>query len=98
MRGHPRDYDNWEALGNSGWSFRDVLPYFMKSEDNTQVGTLVDSKYHGVGGYLTTQQFPDAPELAYDIVEAAKEVGFGASNDLNGEQYTGFAVTQTNNK
>ncbi|GLV42238.1 Glucose dehydrogenase [Carabus blaptoides fortunei] len=98
MRGHPKDYDNWEAIGNTGWGYRDVLPYFMKSEDNTQVGTLVDSKYHGVGGYLTTQQFPDTPELAYDIVEAAKEVGFGATNDLNGEHYTGFAVTQTNNK
>lgn len=98
MRGHARDYDNWVALGNTGWGWKDVLPYFMKSEDNKQIGTLVDAKYHGTGGLWTTEQFPHAPPLAHDIVKAAEEVGFGSSNDLNGDKFTGFAVTQTNHK
>lgn len=98
MRGHPRDYDNWSDMGNTGWSYPEVLPYFKKSEDNRQIGSLVDEKYHSRGGYLTTQQFPDAPELAHDILKAAEEVGFGSSNDLNGDKITGFAIAQTHNR
>lgn len=98
MRGHPRDYDNWSDMGNAGWSYPEVLPYFKKSEDNRQIGSLVDEKYHSQGGYLTTQQFPDAPDLAHDILKAAEEVGFGSSNDLNGDKITGFAIAQTNNR
>lgn len=44
MRGSRRDYDNWAAMGNQGWGYQEVLPYFLKSEDNLQVGspTLVE--------------------------------------------------------
>ena len=49
IRGNPHDYDHWQALGNPGWSYQDVLPYFKKSE-NQQRGA---SKYHGINGELS---------------------------------------------
>ena len=45
-RGHRRDYDHWASLGNAGWSYADVLPYFKRSEDNSEFG----GEYHGKGG------------------------------------------------
>lgn len=56
MRGHKKDYDNWDKNGARGWSWKEVLPFFKVSEDNTEIGTLVSSQYHGSGGYLTTQR------------------------------------------
>ena len=49
MRGNSRDYDEWEALGASGWSYKDVLPYFKKSERFHESGEF-DEKYHGTKG------------------------------------------------
>ena len=46
IRGQAEDFDGWAALGNPGWGWRDVLPYFKKSEDSTQVA----DEFHGVGG------------------------------------------------
>jgi choline dehydrogenase-like flavoprotein len=40
MRGHPKDYDRWAEAGNTGWDFKSVFPYFIKSEDNTQIGDV----------------------------------------------------------
>jgi hypothetical protein len=54
VRGNRRDYDSWEQMGNYGWRYDDVLPYFIKSEDNRNP-YLAKSSYHGVGGYLTVQ-------------------------------------------
>ena len=47
FRGHPKDYDDWAAEGNTGWGWADVLPYFIRSEDNPEFS---GSRYHGVGG------------------------------------------------
>ena len=52
VRGNRRDYDNWDKLGNSGWSYDNVLPYFIKSEDNRNP-KMARSRYHGRGGLLT---------------------------------------------
>lgn len=98
MRGTPKDYDNWAAVGNNGWAYRDLLPLFKKNEDNLEVGTLVDSEFHGVGGPMTTTRFPDQPEAAADVLAAAKELGYPVSDDLCGRQYSGFAVAQTNTR
>lgn len=49
VRGNRRDYDQWEALGNPGWGFDDVLPYFKKSEDQRNPYLARNSDYHGVG-------------------------------------------------
>lgn len=51
VRGNRRDYDQWAELGNVGWSYDDLLPYFIKSEDQTNP-YLAKTKFHGTGGYL----------------------------------------------
>ncbi|KAJ8924237.1 hypothetical protein NQ315_007029, partial [Exocentrus adspersus] len=97
-RGTPRDYDKWEAAGNEGWSYRDVLPVFKSFEDNEEIGTLVEGRYHGTGGPLTTVRFRHQPDLAYDILEAAKEIGYNVVKDLNGREYSGFTIAQSNTR
>ncbi|HVG50058.1 MAG TPA: GMC family oxidoreductase N-terminal domain-containing protein, partial [Xanthobacteraceae bacterium] len=52
-RGHPTDYDEWAEAGNPGWAFKDVLPYFRRSENNER---WRDSPYHGTGGELNVQE------------------------------------------
>ena len=54
VRGNKLDYDYWAAQGNTGWSYDEVLPYFLKSEDNRNP-YLVKTPYHKEGGYLTVQ-------------------------------------------
>ena len=78
MRGSRKDYDDWARMGNTGWSYQDVLPYFIKSEDNLQVNDM-DYGYHGVGGPLTITQFPYHPPLSFALLEAGRELG----NDSN---------------
>lgn len=97
MRGHPWDYDRWEAEGLAGWGWRHVLPYFKKSEDNRELGQgHVEDEYHSAGGYLTVQRFPDQPPLAWDILAAGAELGYRSNVDLNGGNRTGFTVAQAN--
>lgn len=74
VRGNRRDYDSWEQMGNYGWGFKDVLPYFIKSEDNRNP-YLAESPYHGVGGYLTVQEAPYKTPLATAFVEGGVELG-----------------------
>ncbi|KOC62384.1 Glucose dehydrogenase [acceptor] [Habropoda laboriosa] len=96
MRGSRKDYDDWTRLGNVGWSYQDVLPYFIRSEDNLQANTM-DYGYHGVGGPLTVTQFPYHPPLSYALLEAGKELGYSTA-DLNGRTHTGFAIAQTTSR
>ena len=56
VRGNKRDYDRWSEMGNEGWDYESVLPYFVKSEDN-KIRELADSPYHGTGGPLTIEKF-----------------------------------------
>lgn len=74
MRGAKQDYDEWAHMGNPGWSYDDVLPYFIRSENNQQINH-VDYGYHGIGGPLTVSQFPSRPPIAQSIIEAGKELG-----------------------
>ena len=74
VRGNRRDYDSWEQMGNYGWGYDDVLPYFIKSEDNRNP-YLAESPYHGVGGYLTVQEAPYKTPLATAFVEGGVELG-----------------------
>lgn len=92
VRGNSRDYDQWEALGNPGWSYEQVLPYFKKSEDNRNP-YLAQTDYHGRGGYLTVQESPWRSPLAVAFVKAGEEMGY-LNRDINGEQQTGFMIAQ----
>ena len=74
VRGNRRDYDSWEQMGNYGWGYDDVLPYFIKSEDNRNP-YLAESPYHGVGGYLTVQEAPYRTPLAAAFIEGGIELG-----------------------
>ena len=92
VRGNRRDYDSWAANGNTGWSYDEVLPYFLKSEDNRNP-YLARSKYHGTDGYLTVQEAPYRTPLAAAFIAAGEEMGY-KNRDCNGEFQTGFMLPQ----
>nr|XP_046489040.1 glucose dehydrogenase [FAD, quinone]-like isoform X1 [Neodiprion pinetum]XP_046489049.1 glucose dehydrogenase [FAD, quinone]-like isoform X1 [Neodiprion pinetum] len=93
LRGSPYIFDQWAAMGNEGWSWEDVLPFFKMSENNGEIDS-VGREYHGTDGPLFVERFPSKPPFANVILEAAEEAGFGVSNDLNGKDRFGFAVIQ----
>lgn len=74
IRGNKEDYDDWEAMGNPGWSYNDILPYFLKSEDNLQIDE-VGRTYHRTGGLLSVSKFPYHPPLSYALLRAGQELG-----------------------
>ncbi|XP_015597081.1 glucose dehydrogenase [FAD, quinone] [Cephus cinctus] len=92
VRGNRLDYDNWARMGNPGWSYEEVLPYFIKSEDNRNP-YLARSPYHGSGGYLTVQESPWRTPLSVTFVKAGSELGY-ENRDINGANQTGFMITQ----
>lgn len=92
VRGNRKDYDLWESLGNPGWSYDNVLHYFLKSEDNRNP-YLVKTKYHSAGGYLTVQESPWHSPLALAFLKAGEELGY-ENRDINGEEQTGFMMAQ----
>ncbi|XP_044267345.1 glucose dehydrogenase [FAD, quinone]-like [Tribolium madens] len=98
MRGLPSDYNEWEARGNEGWGYEDVVEYFKKSEGNRDVGDGIEKKYHNIEGPMLVQRFPDRPEMAEDILRAGAELGYPVVEDLNGEQHWGFTIAQANIK
>lgn len=75
------------------WHCAQVLPYFMCSENNTEINR-VGRKYHSSGGLLTVQRFSWQPAITDDILAAATERGYPITEDLNGDQFTGFTVAQ----
>ena len=87
VRGHPWDYDRWERLGNDGWSYEDLLPFFKRSED-FEDGT---SEFHGEGGPLKITRQDSAVEASRALVEAAEEVGFEYNDDYNAKGQAGVA-------
>lgn len=95
IRGNRLDYDHWASLGNDGWSFADVLPYFKKSE-NQERGA---SAFHGVGGPLCVSDLRCVNPLTRVFLDAANELGFAANSDFNGATQLGaglYQVTQKN--
>ncbi|XP_018569546.1 glucose dehydrogenase [FAD, quinone]-like [Anoplophora glabripennis] len=92
-RGNPEDFRRWEALGNPGWSYKDVLPYYLKSE-NCNLGKGCNSKYHGNGGYLSVD-YPYATELTRAFLEGGIEMGEKVV-DYNTPKYMGFSQIQAN--
>ncbi|CAG2112306.1 unnamed protein product [Medioppia subpectinata] len=93
MRGNPRDYDLWAAAGARGWSWPEVFPYFVKSEDNRDPA-LVASGYHGRGGPLTVTT-PSVPRvISQAFASAGAPIGY-PSGDPNGPRQSRFAIPQT---
>ncbi|XP_018405628.1 PREDICTED: glucose dehydrogenase [FAD, quinone] [Cyphomyrmex costatus] len=92
VRGNRHDYDNWARLGNTGWSYEEVLPYFLKSEDNRNP-YLARTPYHKTGGYLTVQEPSWRTPLAIAFLQAGQEMGY-ENRDINGFNQTGFMLTQ----
>ena len=94
VRGHRWDYDHWAALGNTGWSFADVLPYFRRSENNEDIA----GDLHGRGGPLNVAlPRTDNPWQGH-FLDAAREAQFRSNDDFNGEEQEGFGVYQVTQK
>ncbi|XP_015787030.1 glucose dehydrogenase [FAD, quinone] [Tetranychus urticae] len=92
VRGNRRDYDRWAKLGAKGWSWKEVFPYFLKSEDNQDPDFLANG-YHSSGGYLTVSQPPDPSALAYAFPKAGRHLGY-PNVDINGPIQAGFMIPQ----
>jgi choline dehydrogenase len=91
FRGHPRDFDDWAREGAQGWSYREVLPYFRRSEHNENFG---DSVYHGRRGPMTVRQVTRPNPLNAAFFAALGELGVPARSDLNGADSEGMALRQ----
>jgi choline dehydrogenase-like flavoprotein len=94
MRGHPWDYDHWASLGNDGWSFREVLPYFKKSEHNEDF----HDEYHGQGGPLNVASLRSMNPFQEIYLEAARQAGFKLIRDFNGAEQEGIGIHQVTQK
>lgn len=90
VRGQKEDYDDWAALGNSGWSYDEILPYFKKSE-NQERGA---DKYHGVGGPLSVSNIRIHREICDKFIDAAAQIGIPRNEDSNGETQEGVGYFQ----
>jgi choline dehydrogenase len=90
IRGHHSDYDHWAELGNAGWAYSDVLPYFRKSEQNTRGA----DEFHGDAGPLSVSDLKHTNVLSHAFVDAAAQAGFQKSSDFNGAQQEGFGFFQ----
>ncbi|KAK5648254.1 hypothetical protein RI129_003146 [Pyrocoelia pectoralis] len=93
IRGNKADYDNWRTQGNYGWSFKELLPYFKKSE-NFPNG---DANYHGNKGYLHVQEWNTIGPQSEAFFEANKILG-RIEVDYNGEKQLGYSKLQFNIK
>ncbi len=93
-RGQKEDYDHWEALGNKGWSFNDVLPYFK----NTQHQERGESEFHGIGGALNVADSRSKPPIHDDFISSAQQAGFVFNNDFNSENQEGVGYYQVTQK
>ncbi|KAH8246834.1 hypothetical protein KR032_001328 [Drosophila birchii] len=91
-RGHRRDYDEWTAANNSGWSYDEVLPYFRKSE-RIGIPELYKSPYHGRNGPLDVQYTDYRSQLLKAFLKSGRDMGYDIT-DPNGEHLMGFARSQ----
>jgi choline dehydrogenase len=90
LRGQPADYDHWRQLGNAGWSFEDVLPYFRRSEDQERG----EDALHGVGGPLAVSNVCEPHPLCEAFIESAQQAGFPRNDDFNGPTQEGAGYFQ----
>lgn len=92
IRGQAADYDHWAALGNNGWSYTDLLPYFKRSEDNERGA----DQYHGVGGELKVSNIRVRRRICDLWIDAAEQLGIPRNQDFNGLSQEGAGYFQLN--
>ena len=85
-RGHPRDYDEWRQLGNEGWSYEDVLPYFKKSENHWGAA----DEWHGKGGPLSIKQQPKDSDLYRRFIAAVEKLGYPERDSFHRAEQEGW--------
>ena len=90
VRGQPEDFDEWRDLGNKGWGYQDVLPYFKKSEDQERGA----DKFHGVGGPLKVSDLRLRRKIADKFIQGAIDIGIPWNDDYNGEKQEGVSYFQ----
>ena len=93
VRGHRWDYDHWSELGNNGWSYDEVLPYFLKAEHNE----IFNDEFHGQDGPLNVTKIRHENRPTKDFVETGSKI-FGYNDDFNGEKQEGIGFYQTTQK
>ena len=93
VRGHKWDYDHWSELGNNGWSYYEILPYFKKAEHNE----IHQNDFHGQNGPLNVANIRHKNKPVDDFVETGSSV-FGFNEDFNGESQEGIGYYQTTQK
>jgi choline dehydrogenase len=94
IRGQKQDYDHWRQLGNEGWGYDDILPFFKKAEDQERGS----DDYHGSGGPLTVSDIRDRREICDAFMEAAQQAGIPRNNDFNGIDQEGVGNFQTTSR
>lgn len=97
MRGHPLDYEEWAALGNAGWAWADVLPFFKRHERYDRHDEA-SAAWHGRDGELHVQRPAESNPLAHAFVEAAVEAGHARNDDFNGASQDGFGIFDLNQR
>ena len=90
IRGDRHDYDNWQRLGNDGWSYDEVLEYFKKFECQENG----ENEYHGVDGELKVSNLRLKREIAELFIKASQEIGIPYNRDCNGEHQEGVGYFQ----
>ncbi|HEX4305338.1 MAG TPA: GMC family oxidoreductase N-terminal domain-containing protein, partial [Solirubrobacterales bacterium] len=90
VRGHPLDYDGWEAAGAEGWGWEDVRPYFLRAEDNARGA----SEHHAVGGPLRVEDERSPRPLTGRFLAACEIAGIPRIDDYNGPEQDGAALAQ----
>lgn len=91
FRGHPTDFDDWAAAGNPGWSYRDVLPYFLRSENND---AYPSSPYHGQGGPMNVTFIKRPNPMTPAFLAAMDSLGYQRNADFNGADSEGYGPRQ----
>lgn len=94
MRGHPQDYEAWVAMGNPGWGWQDVLPWFIRAEGNERLA----GGLHGQGGPLNVADLRDPNPFSLRFVEAGVQAGLRRTDDFNGPMQEGVGLYQVTQK
>jgi choline dehydrogenase len=91
VRGNKEDYNDWAKLGNEGWAYNDILPYFKKSENNQDI----ENKFHGNDGELNVEFSKNfKTPFSEAFVDGCLEAGFSPNSDYNGENQAGTGLFQ----